>query len=293
MEVQRDGPILVTSPEYCDMAGLMTNDQKYLHPENNKYIMRYLIQKPLGYALLLGSSRYPTEQPLLCVEKDLKDMEAVLKDGGWDVHQPHNGTTTIVGYEHELGKLKRLDLNNYSCFMFYFSGHGSKEGILLQPYGDCVSYKSVTDSIVNLRGLQGKPKIIIFDCCRRMDGELSSPGCDFATGYHDTIICYACSSNATSIALGKDGSVFTQNFAKKLQQFGREMSFVELLNQAKGETYHVIKSRFKQAQQPVSESGLNCQLLLKGIYIGHSMYYVTFSITVWLYAFITHVYTCI
>ena len=256
------------TPEHCDTGDLMDHDERYLHPLNRNYIRRYLIRRPLGYALLLGSSRYNVEeQPLDCVEKDLKEMGAVLREGGWAVHAPHGSATTISGYQQELEKLKTSNLENYSCFMFYFSGHGSQEGIRLQPDGHCVPFMAVVNDVVKLTGLLGKPKIIIFDCCRTdrcVEGFNPLDCKDFATNYCDTIVCYACSSNNVSIALGKHGSIFTQIFAKKLQYLGRRMSFVELLNQARGETYHVTKLRFKMGQQPISESSLNCQLLLKG-----------------------------
>lgn len=274
MAAETDGCFLVSREEYCALGNLMDYEEKYFDQEKKGHIMRYLMTPPLGYALLLGSSRYNTSDgPLKCVETDLEVMKNVLKDSGWTVESPYGCNTEREGCRKKIKELGQANLACYSCFMFYFSGHGSKEGMLFQPDGGVLPFKEAIDSVVALESLQGKPKILIFDCCRTDCGStegnpLKSLGEDFASRYNDTIICFACTANTAAMALGNAGSIFTQNFAKKLEEFGKEMSFVELLTQAKGETYHMTSSRFGRAmaQQPVSYSGLNSQLLLKGLY---------------------------
>lgn len=270
--VQSDGSFLVTTPEYYSVAALMNHDEGYFHRQNRNYIRRYLIKRPLGYALLLGSSHYNvSEQPLQCVEKDLQVMGAVLVEGGWEVNVPHGCNTEVRNYREVMGGLGGKDLKRYSCFMFYFSGHGSPEGILLQPNGDVIKFEEVINSVRQLEDLKGRPKILIFDCCRGSgddgglrSGFMSLGGEQFASKYHDMVVCFACTNNATSVAAHENGSIFTQNFATKMRQFGRELSFVDLLSQVTGETYYVVRERYKLDQHPVSYSGLTAQLLLKG-----------------------------
>ena len=277
MAVESDGRLLVSRDD-CTLDLLMNHDMKYRYQGKSGHIMRYLITRPFGYALLLGSSRYKTsEGPLKCVETDLAAMEVVLRDSGWDMDAPYGCNAEKEGYEEKIQELRQANLEKYSCFLFYFSGHGSHEGMLFQPDGGVVAYKNVIDDVIALEHFRGKPKILIFDCCRTECGgsesnAVKSLGEKFASKYHDTIVCFACTDNTTSMALGDAGSIFTQNFVMKLDEFGRELSFVDLLTQAKGETYMMTKSRFgpDKAQQPVSYSGLNSQLLLKGIYSGTS-----------------------
>ena len=270
--VQSDGSFLVSRTEYISVAALMDHDEPYFHRDRN-YIRRYLIKQPIGYAVLLGSSRYTSALPMKCVEKDLVSMRAVLEEGGWEVVVPCGCNTDKRGYETTAGELGRRDLKKYSCFMLYFSGHGSTEGMQLEPDGDLVPFKDVVDMVLSLEDFQRKPKILIFDCCRENGNHCEDEGSSqnfkslgehFASKYHDMIVCFACTKNATSVAAPENGSFFTQNFAKKLRRFGKELSFVDLLTQAKGETFHVVNSMFKMDQQPVSYSGLNAQLLLKG-----------------------------
>jgi hypothetical protein len=267
--VETDGRLLICRDDYCTLGHLMNHERSYF--DRTGHIMRYLITPPLGYALLLGSSRYSTrEGQLKCVETDLAVVEAVLRDSGWQVDSPYGCNAEKQGCEKKIRELGQADLEQYSCFLFYFSGHGSHEGMLFQPDGGVIPYKHVVDSVIALEDLWGKPKILIFDCCRTDCGSsenkaVKSLGEQFAANYHDTIVCFACTANMTSIALGESGSIFTQNFASKLDQFGREMSFVELLTQAMGETFIMTRYRFgpEEAQQPISYSGLNSQLLLK------------------------------
>ena len=276
--VETDGRFLVSRDDYCTLGHLMNDDRRYFDPAKRGHIMRYLITPPLGYALLLGSSRYSTrEGRLKCVETDLAVVQAVLRDGGWQVDSPYGCNAEKQGCEEKIRELGQANLEQYSCFLFYFSGHGSHEGMLFQPDGGVIPYKHVVDSVLALEDLRGKPKILIFDCCRTDCGStdcsssenkaVKSLGEHFAAKYHDTIVCFACTANTTSMALGDDGSIFTRNFASKLDQFGKVMSFVELLTQAMGETFIMTRYRFgsEEAQQPISYSGLNSQLLLKGI----------------------------
>ena len=272
--VESDGSVLLTTPEYFAVAALMNHDERYFHPQNRNYIRRYLIKKPLGYALLLGSSHYNVadvaHQPLKCVEKDLRVMEEMLREGGWEVSVPYGCNTEVGNYRDEMRKLGGRDMKSYSCFMFYFSGHGSPEGMLLQPNGDVVRFEEVINSVRRLEDLQGRPKILIFDCCRgggddcAVGSRFMSLGEQFASKYHDMVVCFACTNNATSVAGHENGSVFTQNFARKMRQLGRELSFVDLLSQVTGETYYVVRQRYDMDQHPVSYSGLTAQLLLKG-----------------------------
>ena len=272
--VETDGPFLVSRDDHCTLDHLMNYDRGYF---KRGHIMRYLITPPLGYALLLGSSRYSTrEGQLKCVETDLAVVQAVLRDSGWQVDSPYGCNAEKQGCEEKIRELGQANLEKYSCFLFYFSGHGSHEGMLFQPDGGVIPYKHVVDSVLALEDLRGKPKILIFDCCRTDCGStdcsssenkaVKSLGEHFAAKYHDTIVCFACTANTTSMALGDDGSIFTRNFASKLDQFGKVMSFVELLTQAMGETFIMTRYRFgsEEAQQPISYSGLNSQLLLKG-----------------------------
>lgn len=273
--VQSDGGLVVVPDEHYSTADLMDHDQPFL-PEKN-FIKRYYITPPLGYALLLGSSRYAASN-LRCVEKDLQSMEEALREGGWDVGKPCGCYTEKDGYEKTVQMLREKDLKKYSCFMVYYSGHGCPEGMLLQPNYDLVPFKDVVDMVVRLDNFDGKPKILIFDCCREngnhahenmgpTQSNFRTLGENFAEMYNDTIICFACSNNTASLTAHEDGSIFTQHFAKKLRLFGKDLSFVDLLSQAKGDTFNVAREMFNMSQQPVSYSGLNAQLLLRGVTI--------------------------
>ena len=277
--VQSDGAFPVAKPDRSSLTGLIEHDKPFL-AKDRQFIKRYLIRQPLGYALLLGSSRYYNaadgqESHLLCVEKDLDSMRAVLSSGGWEVDTPHGDSTEKENYAEVMQVLREKDLKSHSCFMLYYSGHGSPEGMLLQPNYDLISFKEVVNMVLSMDDLLGKPKILIFDCCREnplcqaesqgcLNSGFKSLGENFAATHHDMIICFACSNNTASLGALSDGSIFTQHFVVAMREFGKELSFVELLDQAKGNTLHVARSVFKMNQQPVSYSGLNAQLLLKG-----------------------------
>ena len=264
-------------------ATQLLDHEKPFVVRDSRFLKRYTINSPLGYALLLGSSQFDaTTEPLLCVKTDLVIMETVLKDTGWHVKAPYGPSTSWENYTDAMEELReKSDLRSYSCFMFYFSGHGTPEGILLQPQ-TLVPFKGVIDAIQGIKSLEGKPKILIFDCCRQ-DSTTHSAGFNevggnpnvlklgehFAETHNDMIVCFACSHNTKSLSAVSHGSLFTMHLVTALSRFSHDLSFVEILDQAKGGTLHIARQLFHSNQQPVSYSGLNAQLLLKGETVQH------------------------
>lgn len=284
MEVEKDAPFPMAASESYPKTQLLDHEERFRFVvQDYAFLKRYMIKAPLGYALLLGSSQYDAaREPLLCVKTDLDSMEEVLSSKGWKVEVPYGyGSFTInsENYEEAVRKLReKQDLSKYSCFMFYFSGHGTPEGLLLQG-NVLVPFKTVIDTVQDIQALLGKPKILIFDCCRGREGcegvggggwqtsgnpNVLKLGENFADTHHDMIVCFACSHNTESLSAVSHGSLFTQHFVVAMRQFSEHISFVEVLDQAKGGTLHVARELFKTNQQSVSYNGLNAQLLLKG-----------------------------
>ena len=256
--------IPVANSESAPAENLLDYEERFLD-KDRKFLKRYMMKPPMGYALLLGCKQYDdTDQPLLCVDKDLNSMTKVLNEIG--IEEANSGSrTTKEDYErmkHSL--LSKKDLNKYSCFMLYYSGHGSPDGLLLYPNHE-VPFKHVLEMVQGIPALHGKPKILIFDCCRGND-DCNTAGLDFmeSSTFGDMIVCFACTHNAVSINVVLDGSVFTQHFVVALREFRHETSFVDLLDQAKGNTFQVVRSLFDRRQQAVSYNYLNAQLMLRG-----------------------------
>ena len=277
MEVEKDAPFPTAAGESYPTTQLLDHEKPFV-VRDSAFLKRYMIKPPLGYALLLGSSQYDAaREPLLCVKTDLDSMQEVLSSKGWDVEVPYGSFTSREDYEAAVQKLRgKQDLGKYSCFMLYFSGHGMPEGLLLQE-NSLVPFKAVIDMVQDIQALRGKPKILIFDCCRGREGlgggggwqtsgnpNVRKLGENFTDTHHDMIVCFACSHNTESISAVTHGSLFTQHFVIAMRQFSQHISFVEVLDQAKGGTLHIAREVFKTNQQSVSYNGLNAQLLLKG-----------------------------
>ena len=281
-ELESESLLPMAIEEFYPATQLMDHEKPFV-VHDNRFLKRYTINPPLGYALLLGSSKFDaTSEPLLCVKTDLKTMKCVLEDTGWHVKAPYGPSTSGENYADAMEELRgKSDLSSYSCFMFYFSGHGTPEGMLLQPH-NLAPFKEVIDAIQGIKSLEGKPKILIFDCCRQDSTDHSAAfsqregnanvlklGEHFAETHNDMIVCFACTHNTKSLSAVSHGSLFTMHLATALSRFSHDLSFVEIVDQAKGGTLHIARQLFRSNQQPVSYSGLNAQLLLKGETVQH------------------------
>ena len=271
---------------------LVSSDIKFLDPDR-RYIRRYAMREPIGYALLMGSDKCTGKRgSLKCVYKDVKLMEKVLVGRKWIVDCPcveegkANMSLTREKYDQVMNSLRsNPTLEEISCFLFYYSGHGTPEGIAL--CGDeLVTYKEIVDTIDTLKALNGKPKVVIFDSCRNWedDGDSDSIDSDFEqkglsgsklqsfdeqilelSGVNpppDSVICFSASEGKASFADSTAGSIFTIQLAHALREFGDELSFCDIMTQVRGGTVKMAHAAWKERQQPVCLNALNYQLVI-------------------------------
>ena len=237
----------------------------------------YNIESPAGFALLLGNDRLTnsSDSTRLPVKKDLELMQDVLKDYGWHVSSPfaydphmkegdcNSFIQTLVG-----------NLDAYSCFMFYYSGHGTAKGLLLSD-GSCEAYADIVSSVSKMESLRGKPKIFIFDSCRipsshpknfKFFKEISKQHSDYESQSRnypppDTLICFSANEGMESFSHDDYGSFYTEQLARRLRHFGEHLTLTEIITLTND---GVIKTAHKnqEQQQPVIYSTLNKLLVL-------------------------------
>ena len=196
------------------------------------------------YALLTGDeggrNRY-----LSCVRKDLELMESVLTKLNFVVYNPCldrdkrtvRPLTREILFDEYINGLSGDEQAQYSCFLFYFSGHGNSNGILLSSGRDqdeCVTYKDIVQTFNSASS--DKPRIFIFDCCR--DKRESPPTdhdnccCDEGIPRHVTIV-FACMSEDQCMG-GSGGSFFTRELELRLGTLYTHLSFGEIIAQVSG-----------------------------------------------------------
>ncbi len=252
----------------------------------DEYNMHYDIGRPPGYAVLLGNDReYPADPDLLPVMKDLGLMNDVLHSCGWKV-SPIAGhpDMTLKQFDAMFNPILFSDFDQYSCFMFYYTGHGNSKGLLLsdgccKPYVDIVRRVSLIDSLV------GKPKIFIFDSCRSekekshhwnfFKGITKAHAENVSVNYppSDTLICYSANEGMKGFSHDDNGSFYTMNLATKLRQFWNTLTFTEIVTLVHGWTVQLAQQWGKE-QQPVVYNALNRLLMFGGkcvLSYGHGM----------------------
>lgn len=273
-DTERDVAVTMSEDE------LLENAQKYLDPEHHA-IKRYVVKEPLGFALLIGSDRCENQDVLRCVRADLMMMERALTDSMWTVENPcvKRGCSKVSlsgdAYVDIMKDISEKELDKYSCFLYYYSGHGTPNGIVFSG-GDYLAFSDVVETVCSQPSLKGKPKVIIFDTCRNLppapnldpDFEVKGPVDKEAGGEAerktppDTIVCFSTDKGEASYGTGRGGSIYTIQLAQAMRNFSNVLSFGEIMTQVTASTNCMSSARLGVKQHPVYTNGLNYQLLL-------------------------------
>ena len=123
------------------------------------------------YALLTGNSNSSTttEPYLKFVHADLKRMQEALEWCHIEVRNTflEKGSLFLTRqklFDDVMKSAERCVVENkFSCFIFYFTGHGNNTGIILYN-GEVATYDEIIQYFIVAIG--DIPKIFIFDCCR-------------------------------------------------------------------------------------------------------------------------------
>eukprot|EP00731_Ephydatia_muelleri_P023285 Em0015g868a len=208
---------------------------------------RYNIDK--CYALLTGADSATNGRTYLgFVRKDLERMERVLKELQFEVSNPcldRDGVSRAFLFDDCIcDKGNTRDLSQYSCSLFYFSGHGDKERVLLSN-GDSATYAEIVQQF-NASSTE-RPKIFIFDCCLA-DLEESREGCS-ELHLRDipphVLVVFGCMPDELAYGDKETGSFFTLKLDNKLRAFVEKLSFFNIIHQVTGaskDPKHVVNA---------------------------------------------------
>ena len=226
--------------------------------------------------------------PSVCVDMDR--MSTTLANKGLDIICRADCLDKNRFFGH-LDSLNNLPLDRYSVFLFYYTGHGLSEGVVLNDSG-VIPYADIVTKVSASPCLQDKPKIFIFDSCRnttykRQPGNYSPA--DYVTSknqfeFHKgiqqfrelevrsrqepyppphTLICFSATVGTPSFMDGEEGSFYTLALSHAFSQFGHYRSFPEIIAQVNASVREILHSK-NQEQHPVFISTLEKQLVLTG-----------------------------
>lgn len=277
-----------------DAPHVQRNNQLPANPNDDKLlseincVTQYEMTEPLGFAVLTGNSRQPDGVVSQFAKIDLELMERTLDSSSdWDIYTPCSsyGRNDITFdhsiFETTIDHLSRNEgLGNYSCFLFYYTGHGVDREIVAGN-GERIPYWDIVHRLSKLPALcdTNKPKIFIFDTCRGI--EKVDPNFEIKDGSRcmqvlywydeskiaDTIVCFAACLGGESIALKgnrsgyRSGSIYTMQLAHAIQRHRATLSFSQIVTLAQGGTVHTSRA-LGRCHQPEYRSSLTRLLYL-------------------------------
>ena len=245
----------------------------------------YNVNEPMGCAMLFSSSRTTApNSELPAVTSDMTEISQSLAEAGWDL--------ICRSYDSESGymcsRLDSLNINpvidrknnqwhevkDYSIFLFYYTGHGEANGVVLND-GLLVKYSTIVKKVASHSAFKDKPKIFVFDSCRVIGAEGRPYYQDIKEVHneetkHDesyppphTMICFSATEGCASFMTHYGGSFYTLSLSHALRQFGQYLTVTEIFTQVNGGTREVA-SCYGHQQHPVVISNLDKQLVLNG-----------------------------
>lgn len=243
---------------------------------------RYYLSDPskICYAVLLGDNHSPDgKTKLKSVRNDLILMEETFNECGvYAMRAFKELTFDRSEYEALCEQLVGMEskLAGYSCYLFYYSGHGNHEGILVGQ-NEVIRYSDIVDRVGMLMKGSKKPRIFIFDCCREKCCNLVIEGSDLKERIShkpqeylpDTLVCFSTLDYSTALGTQK-GSAFTIEFCEALKRFRQYLPLPEIITQASGRARALISRQYlennqiKDLPQPACYNFLNAALFLSG-----------------------------
>ena len=232
-----------------------------------KEMVCYDVKEPIGYGFLVGCKGLSSERPLTdAVFKDVQTMDRALKGiGKWETKCLDSKNLTRKNFYQALNDVQLDELEKYSVFFFYFSGHGNQNSVLLDDKRT-VAYDDIIRRISNFEALKDKPKVSVFDTCRdrtTMDVDDQVPrGIQHDCLPPDFLLCFStmCSSSMDE----SEGSYYSLALAHSLQTFGQRHNLCDVVTNAARITSEHVKMFLKADQLPMFVSSLTKLLVLSG-----------------------------
>jgi hypothetical protein len=212
-----------------------------------------------GAVAVTVGNRYSGSQSVDC-DLSAKELNEALKGRGLRVEPPW---INQPGGAPMLEKLRQVLASEVrptdDGFVFSFCGHG-RATELMGNDNVPTSYQAIIDAIANAPKLQGKPKLVVFDCCQGNAaselGHLRLP--------KDTILAFATGLSTRAWAQDGVGNVYSTRLAAAIRSHAAAHSVEDLLKLTQGEVHgerivtenqHGVQTRHHQAAHVDSALG--------------------------------------
>ena len=135
-------------------------------------------------------------------------------------------------------------------FVFCFCGHGDATELSGNDNAR-TSYQDIINAIATEPKLQGKPKLIVFDCCQ--GNAASDPG--HLRVPKDTVLAFATALSTGAFAWRGVGNVYSNRLAAAIRSYAATDSVEDLLKRTQGEVHgerlvtkdqHGVETRHRQ-----------------------------------------------
>lgn len=209
-----------------------------------------------GAAVLLANQYFQGKEDLVSPGLDISIMKDLLHRLNFaTAWKSLNSSVEKRQAQSMLSDITALKLDDYQCFLFYYSGHADAGGIVL-PDCHAIKYLEIIQSVCSCESLKDKPKIFIFDCARIVVHSLDQKRILKANIPPHCYVVFSASHDCTAFGDRHKGSFFTCELERAIAQQNERVDLMGALYEAKVEVSEYVprrsKGRFSQEPEIIS-----------------------------------------
>lgn len=209
-----------------------------------------------GAAILLANQYFQGKEDLVSPGLDISIMKDLLHRLNFaTAWKSLNSSVEKRQAQSMLSDITALKLDDYQCFLFYYSGHADAGGIVL-PDCHAIKYLEIIQSVCSCESLKDKPKIFIFDCARIVVHSLDQKRILKANIPPHCYVVFSASHDCTAFGDRHKGSFFTCELERAIARQNDRVDLMGALYEAKVEVSEYVprrsKGRFSQEPEIIS-----------------------------------------
>ena len=220
-----------------------------------------------GAAVLLANQYYHGRETLASPGLDISIMKRLLHRLNFaTAWKSFSSSVEKRQAQLMLSDITALKLDDYRCFLFYYSGHADAGGIGL-PDCHAIQYLEIIKSVCSCESLKDKPKIFIFDCTRNVVRGLEQKQILEANIPPHCLVVFSASHDRTAFGDRQKGSFFTCELESAVARQNDRVDLMVAISEAKMEVSEYVprrsKGRFSQEPEIISSLQKDANLVFE------------------------------
>lgn len=178
--------------------------------------------------MIINNVNFDTLDPRIGSDKDAEDIRIIFSRRDFIVHTFKDRSADQI--RDHLTELTNFQYSRYRCLFIFFLSHGYKCGIY-GTKGSCLCVNEIQNYLTaaNCPTFRGKPKVLIWQCCRSSVAEAEGEGRDFPRVVErDFFLGFATQPNTFAYRHVYEGSYYIQYILQVIREYGQNEDWLSM-----------------------------------------------------------------